>query len=246
MLTIFRIEPDVTQRSVLGRESDFGLEMPAGIEDQTTFVLSEPALDTAPQNVSDEALEEPNSFAEALGDDMPEPVDDFSDREPFEDFGDAASVESHREGSDEGGLPGVPDALSDRGSDIGDVTATATIIRQPVTNTETKSLDMRLLKKRKLISQHGIEYPSLPPTFVKRVAQTALQSSGLSNKRISTDTLIALTQASEWYFEQLGDDLGAYANHAKRKTIEDSDIATLMRRYVSCFGSLEPCPLLLP
>lgn len=87
-------------------------------------------------------------------------------------------------------------------------------------------------KRQRRISKYGIEYPALPPTFVKRVAQTALQSSGLSNPRVSADTLTALTQASEWFFEQLGDDLGAYANHAGRKTIEESDTATLMRRYV--------------
>jgi histone H3/H4 len=89
---------------------------------------------------------------------------------------------------------------------------------------------LQLRKKQKRISQHGIEYPALPPTFVKKVAQTALQSSGLSNTRISADTLVALTQASDWFFEQLGDDLGAYASHAKRKTIEESDVMTLMRR----------------
>jgi histone H3/H4 len=88
-------------------------------------------------------------------------------------------------------------------------------------------------RKLKRISKHGIEYPALPPTFVKKVAQTALQTSGLSNHRISPETLTALTQASEWFFEQLGDDLGAYASHAKRKTIEESDVVTLMRRYVS-------------
>lgn len=85
-------------------------------------------------------------------------------------------------------------------------------------------------KKTKKISRHGIEYPSLPPAFVKRVAQTSLQSSGLGSSKISADTLTALTQASEWFFEQLGDDLGAYSNHAKRKTIEESDVVTLMRR----------------
>ncbi|KAI9163480.1 Inner kinetochore subunit cnp20 [Paramyrothecium foliicola] len=84
--------------------------------------------------------------------------------------------------------------------------------------------------KRKRISKHGIEYPPLPPAFVKRVAQTALQTSGLSNHRVSPETLTALTQASEWFFEQLGEDLGAYASHAKRKTIEESDVVTLMRR----------------
>lgn len=96
---------------------------------------------------------------------------------------------------------------------------------------------LQLRKKRKRVSQHGIEYPPIPSAFVKKVAQTALQSSGLSNTRVSADTLVALTQASEWFFEQLGDDLGAYAAHAKRKTIEDSDVATLMRRYVINFLS---------
>lgn len=83
------------------------------------------------------------------------------------------------------------------------------------------------------ISKHKLEYPALAPTFVKRVAQTALRSSGLGNSRVSADALTALTRASEWFFEQLGDDLGAYANHAGRKIIEESDVALLKRRYVA-------------
>lgn len=85
-------------------------------------------------------------------------------------------------------------------------------------------------KKQKRISRHGAEYPPLPPTFVRRVAHRAVQTSGLSNHRISSDVLAALTQASEWFFEQLGDDLGAYADHAKRTVIEESDVMTLMKR----------------
>jgi histone H3/H4 len=65
---------------------------------------------------------------------------------------------------------------------------------------------------------------------VKRLAQTFAQTSGIRNPKISPDTLAAITQASEWFFEQLGDDLGAYAHHAGRKTIDDSDVTTLMRR----------------
>ncbi|XWW94109.1 hypothetical protein V2A60_002051 [Cordyceps javanica] len=85
-------------------------------------------------------------------------------------------------------------------------------------------------KKQKRISRHGAEYPPLPPAFVRRVAHRAVQTSGLSNHRISSDVLAALTQASEWFFEQLGDDLGAYADHAKRTVIEESDVLTLMKR----------------
>jgi histone H3/H4 len=196
------------------------------VEDQTTFVLSEPALDQPPPD------DEP-SVIEAFGDDAAAPMDDYgdvSDRELLEDFGDRESIEDIPSGSEEGGVEVMNDGFSDRGGDDANVTATITELEEPTREVETRRADLRVLKKRKLMSQHGIEYPCLPPAFVKRVAQTALQSSGLSNKRISTDTLAALTQASEWYFEQLGDDLGAYAQHAKRKTIEESDVATLMRR----------------
>lgn len=80
------------------------------------------------------------------------------------------------------------------------------------------------------ISKHNIEYPQLPPAFVRQVTQAAIQTTGLINQRIPADTLGALTQASDWYFQQLGDDLGAYANHAGRRTIEERDVITLMNR----------------
>lgn len=85
-------------------------------------------------------------------------------------------------------------------------------------------------KKKARISRHNIEYPQLPAAFVRQVAHTAMQTTGFVNQRISADTLEALTQASDWYFEQLGDDLAAYANHANRRTIEERDVITLMNR----------------
>ncbi|KAH0497233.1 hypothetical protein TgHK011_004553 [Trichoderma gracile] len=85
-------------------------------------------------------------------------------------------------------------------------------------------------KKRSRVSRHNIEYPQLPAVFVRQVAHTAMQTTGFVNQRISADTLEALTQASDWYFEQLGDDLAAYANHANRRTIEERDVITLMNR----------------
>lgn len=84
-------------------------------------------------------------------------------------------------------------------------------------------------------SKHGIPYPSLPAGVVKRLAQTFAQSGGARGK-ISSDTLAAVMQASDWFFEQLGDDLQAYAKHAGRKTIDESDMLTLMRRYVTSMG----------
>lgn len=231
-----RIDADITRRSDVGRESDFGLQPPLGLEDQSTFVLEEPAANDVPTSPIQET-----SFAEAAAENAEtgdpfgdvsdrEPMEDlggFSDREPMEDLGGMSDRElpgDISDRSDEGGIP-ITDAVSDRGGD--EVTVTEADAPQ-----ETSRREAMPARKKSRISRHGIEYPSLPPAFVKRVAQTALQTSGISNPRVSADTLTALTQASEWFFEQLGDDLGAYARHAKRKTVEEADMVTLMRRYV--------------
>jgi len=95
-----------------------------------------------------------------------------------------------------------------------------------------KSTAKRSTKKRTTkISKYGIEYPSLPPGVVKRLATTFAKTSG-AKRKITPDALKAIMQASDWFFEQVGDDLQAYAKHAHRKTIEESDMLTLMKRYV--------------
>ncbi|KAK0656465.1 centromere kinetochore component CENP-T-domain-containing protein [Cercophora newfieldiana] len=86
-------------------------------------------------------------------------------------------------------------------------------------------------KKTTKMSKYGIEYPSLPQGVVKRLATTFAKTSGAKGK-ITPDALKAIMQASDWFFEQVGDDLQAYAKHAHRKTIEESDMLTLMKRYV--------------
>ncbi|KAH8162061.1 hypothetical protein CIB48_g6165 [Xylaria polymorpha] len=50
-------------------------------------------------------------------------------------------------------------------------------------------------------------------------------------------------QATDWFFEQLGDDLSAYAKHAGRKTIDESDMITLMRRQRQTNASTTPFAL---
>lgn len=208
----------------MGRESDFNFQIPADVGEQTTFVLSDPAADfPATSPIID------RSVTEAAAAEAQEPggdVADYSDSDaggPGFDIGgfdyEAGGVEDHSSiNEEEEPLPLIP-------------TTHRTTVAELV-EIEERSSRNRPAKKRKRISRHGIEYPPLPSSFVKKAAQTALQSSGLSNQRLSADTLDALTQASEWFFEQLGDDLGAYADHAKRKTIEESDVSTLMKRYV--------------
>lgn len=206
----------------IGGDSSFGFDIPALDEPSGTFVLSAPPMDPEPTSP---IVDQPT--AEDIPMDARGSADDFSDREPAEDIWDQGPPSDDVSvRSDEGGIP-PGDVSSDGRGDI-EVTATQQH-HQEMPSTKREPMPPRMKNR---ISRHGIEYPSLPPAFVKRVAQTALQSSGLSNPRISADTLTALTQASDWFFEQLGDDLGAYAHHAKRKTVEESDVVTLMRRFV--------------
>jgi len=91
----------------------------------------------------------------------------------------------------------------------------------------------RIARKKKVkLSKHGIAYPSLPAGVVKKLATTYARTGGNSKAKISKDTLDAIMQATDWFFAQVSDDLGTYAQHAGRKTIDESDVVTLMKRYV--------------
>jgi histone H3/H4 len=209
-----------------GRGSDFNLDIPEGLDEQTVFQMSDPAdgmQQTSPivdQSVAEARGDEAHATQQnvVFGSDSDGGAGDFGmDGWDYNDGG----MDDHSSINEE------PDTALEP-------TVTTTTHHMPADDRLPRGLKAN--KKRKRISQHGIEYPSLPPAFVKRVAQTALQSSGLSNQRLSAETLDALIQSSEWFFEQLGDDLGAYADHAKRKTIEESDVFTLMKRYVISLG----------
>jgi len=47
------------------------------------------------------------------------------------------------------------------------------------------------------------------------------------------DTLSAVLEASDWFFEQIGTDLGTYTKHAQRKIVDETDVVVLMKRHVS-------------
>ena len=98
------------------------------------------------------------------------------------------------------------------------------------THTASKEgIHIRLPKVNKA-SRHGTLCPSLPPGVLKKLVGSLTSSSASSKVRISRDTLTAIIQASDWFFEQIGDDLGIYAKHAGRKTIDETDAVTLMKR----------------
>jgi histone H3/H4 len=93
-------------------------------------------------------------------------------------------------------------------------------------------------KKKVKLSKHGIAYTSLPPGVVKKLATTYARTAGNSKAKLGKDTLDAIMQASDWFFEQVSEDLSVYSKHSGRKTIDESDMITLMKRYgiriVSC------------
>ena len=82
------------------------------------------------------------------------------------------------------------------------------------------------------ISQRGLEYPSFPAAPVKKLAMGFMKSQG-SKGQLSKDAIDALVKTTDDFFEQIGIDLAAYAQHGGRKMIEESDVIALMKRYVT-------------
>jgi histone H3/H4 len=87
-------------------------------------------------------------------------------------------------------------------------------------------------RKELRVSRYGLDYPSFPAASVKKLATGLMQSRG-SKGKISKDTLDVLVQTTDDFFEQIGGDLAAYAQHGGRKVIEESDVIALMKRYVT-------------
>ncbi|RMZ72934.1 histone-fold domain containing [Pyrenophora seminiperda CCB06] len=83
--------------------------------------------------------------------------------------------------------------------------------------------------KEYLVSEHGIGYPSFPATSVKKLAMGLMNSQG-SKGKLPKDALDALVRTTNDFFEQISGDLAAYAQHAGRKVIEESDVVALMKR----------------
>ena len=80
-------------------------------------------------------------------------------------------------------------------------------------------------------SRYGTLYCSLPRGVVKSLAVSLSQSYGSIKGKIDKETLGAIVQAGDWFLEQIGDDLSAYAEHAGRKVIGEADMITLMKRF---------------
>ncbi|EED13914.1 conserved hypothetical protein [Talaromyces stipitatus ATCC 10500] len=118
----------------------------------------------------------------------------------------------------------IPDQVSDAGT-TGTTGAGAGVVGGGLRDEPS----MRTRKQKKL-SRHGIPVPLLPTGVVKRLAARFARTGAGTKAKINKETLAAIEQASEWFFEQASEDLAAYSKHAGRKTIDESDVVALMRR----------------
>jgi histone H3/H4 len=212
-------DDDLRRGSMPPRESDFGFDVP---------------LDADP---------EPSTFMMPLGQSSPQrrpPSAEADEAEagPLPGYDDWPDLPEQASDTDDEGNEGMPEVDVEADMEVdddvnGDVEADATATEG--------HLSIEPKRKRKLkpgwrMSKHGIECPQFPPATVKRVAEQFARTSGIANPRIDKNTLAALQQATDWFYEQVSEDLAAFATHAGRKTINESDMELVMKRRVF------PCP----
>ena len=97
---------------------------------------------------------------------------------------------------------------------------------QAKATTKVRRRAKRPLKK----SSDGAQSPSFPVGITKKIASTFARSLSSRSTKIDKETLEAITEATDQYFEQLSKDLGVFADHAGRKNIDESDVVAVMRR----------------
>lgn len=194
------------------RQSEFALDdvrplMLPNEETETTFVLHVPA-----RELSDDAESPLDNGTNAL-------TEGFEEAETYEEV-------PQYEGGNNSVLPSM--LINVEGSPRTMNSTVQDLEAEPVSPQRSRGLR----KKRLKLSKHGIQYPSLPPSVIKKLATSFAKTAGHHKTKLGGDTLDAIIQASDWFFEQISDDLYAYSRHAGRQTIDETDIVALMARYV--------------
>lgn len=219
-----------------GRPSDVDLGVFGEGEDDTeepTFRFLIPERMRAPTREAAQNEEENQDLEDGppeIEDDMPVLADDDLEEEPTgldgednTEAGEAIGWESDPVVGDDADLAAYREEESalDRSLQT----------HSPEHSARAKQRSVRRAKELR-ISQRGLEYPSFPAASVKKLALGFMKSQG-SKAQLSKDTLAALVRTTDDFFEQIGIDLAAYAQHGGRKMIEESDVIALMKRYVT-------------
>lgn len=217
--------------SLASRTSDIRAPDAANDDTETTFVMAVPQRDRS------SGIRDRSSGIRA-----PE-VDEASEHDSIEEDEDEDEENEDEEGEDvnsdvDGDVDGdveMEDAsvlVSETGQTSANQRSAARAPAPIGKETPAKAVRRRPKEKVVKLSKHGIEYKSLPAGVVKKMATTFAKTSGSGKTKISKDMLEAIMQASDWFFEQVSADLGVYAEHAGRKTIDESDVTTLLQRYI--------------
>jgi len=74
------------------------------------------------------------------------------------------------------------------------------------------------------LSQHGIVIPSLPRDLLRDLSQQ------FTSKPLSKECYPLLDLATQSFFRNLSSDLATFAQHAGRRSIEETDVQMLMQR----------------
>ena len=106
-------------------------------------------------------------------------------------------------------------------------------MQRPAPKLASKSKPRPRARKALKVSRHGISYSGLPVGITKSIASTFARMMGGKTSRLSKETVNAIVEAGEKFFEQLGGDLGAVSKHGGRKTIDESDVIAVLQRYVA-------------
>ncbi|KAF9331319.1 hypothetical protein BG006_005821 [Podila minutissima] len=93
-----------------------------------------------------------------------------------------------------------------------------------MSNGEFLPVSQPTTKKSARTTAAGITVPTLPTSLQKQLVHT------FSRSRISQEAMQVILEGSNLFFEQAANDLAAYADHAGRKTIDESDVECLMQR----------------
>ncbi|KAL2758453.1 hypothetical protein ACRALDRAFT_1068775 [Sodiomyces alcalophilus JCM 7366] len=225
--TFERIDEDAPRETLPPRESDFGFEVPADADaEPSTFVMAiAQSSPTRPvPDAGDDVNNDPGPAAGGYDDDDDDDDDTGVPMGPWGDVDDDHDDDHLNEPAQER----VEDqTLADERREVSSDVEVTNIDQE---RADARQRDQRKRKPEKRISKHGHTYPPFPSTVVKRVAEQFARTSGIANPRISKDTLAALQQASDWFFEQISEDLSAYAAHAGRKVINESDMELVMKR----------------
>ncbi|KAF2103957.1 hypothetical protein NA57DRAFT_50812 [Rhizodiscina lignyota] len=216
----FRALIDASRRQ--SRPSDLGIASSPGMVEEETFQFrfqDKPRNSLAPTIFVDDEPEE----AQAQSDEGED------DNVPF------AFDEGHSDGVDDAEV----DGMIDEATAYLETAPTPRPLREdslahellPPPLAEPSKLKQRQRRELK-VSKHGIQYPSLPLPVIKKLATTFARTNGACGAKsgLSKDTLLEIEKATDWFFEQLGEDLGAYAQHAGRKQIQETDVVAVMKR----------------